>query len=456
MAGKARNKKTPKTSKQLTSKMSAQMKKDFESNPKYGMVQNAVTRVSVQEIATRRDVVAGMDHSFSIMLDDWKATNQKQSGRCWLFAGLNLLRAGAMKKMKIKDFEFSQNYVLFWDKLEKANYFLEAIIQTADRDADDRTVSFLVHAPIGDGGQWNMFGNLVKKHGLVPKAAMPETESSSSTNAMNGRLVAKLRQGARTIRNMHARGVGASKLHAEKEKVLSVIYRILSIHLGTPPERFDWQWRDKKKNFHRDRNMTPRAFAEKYVTIPIDEYVCIVHDPRKSSPFNRTFTVEFLGNIVGGEIVKYLNVDVALMKKIAMRTLQDGEPVWFGCDTGKEMDRTLGVWDAELHDYESIYDTDFALDKAERLEYGATLMTHAMVFTGVDVVGGKPRRWRVENSWGDKPGDKGFFLMNDSWFNEHMFEIAARKKYLPEKLQKALDRKPIVLPAWDPMGSLAR
>lgn len=440
----------------VTPRLVAEMQNDFASKPAYTVAQNAVTQISVHKMTNRRQVVTSADHSFSIKLDDWEVTNQKSSGRCWLFAGLNLFRVGAMKKMKLKEFEFSQNYPMFWDKLEKANHFLEAVLDTADRGADDRTVAFLLRHPVDDGGQWNMFVNLVRKHGLVPKSAMPETESSSNTGAMNDMLIAKLREAAKMLRDSRAKGAGLKDLRAAKEEALTVIYRILSIHLGTPPKKFDWQWTDDKKKFHRDANMTPQKFARKYVTLPLDEYVCLVHDPRKTSPPGRTFTVKYLGNVVGGRIVTYLNIDIERMKRIAQRALQDGEPVWFGCDVGKMMDRDLGLWDANLRDYEGLYDTTFELDKAGRLEYGASAMNHAMLFTGVDLVAGKPRRWRVENSWGDKGGKKGFFIMNDSWFNEHMFEIAARRKYLPLQLRQALKRPPIVLPPWDPMGSLAR
>ena len=350
-----------------------------------------------------------------------------------------------------------QNYSLFWDKLERANYFLEAIVETADRPVDDRTVAFLLDRPLDDGGQWNMFVNIVKKHGLVPKAFMPETESSSNTRRMTGILLAKLREGARTLRDLAARGAPPDEVRAAKEEVLEVVHRVLCIHLGTPPDRFDWQWNDKDQNFHRDGEMTPQQFAAKYVTLPLDEYLCLVHDPRESSPCGRTFTVQYLGNVVGGAIVKYLNVDSGLMKDIAMRTVMDDEPVWFGCDTGKMMRRDMGLWDAHLYDYETLYDTTFALTKAERLTYHQTLMTHAMLFTGVDVVDGQPRRWRVENSWGaENTGRKGFFVMNDSWFDEHMFEIAARRDYLPAELRDAIEQDPIVLPAWDPMRALAR
>jgi bleomycin hydrolase len=431
------------------------MQSDFEADPVRRVVQNAVTQVSVQNIANRREVVTEADHSFSIALDDWKVTNQKRSGRCWMFAALNLFRVGAMKKMKLKDFEFSQNFTLFWDKLEKANYFLESIIGTADRQVDDRTVAFLLAQPIVDGGQWHMLVSLVKKHGLVPKAAMPETESSGNTGAMNAVLVAKLRETARNLREMHARGAGMQELRAAKEDALTVVHRILCIHLGTPPEGFVWQWKDKDGKFHRETRMTPARFAEKYVTVPLDEYVCLVNDPRPHHSYGRTYSVEYLGNVVGGEPIIYLNVDVDAMKRATVRTLKDEEPVWFGCDVRKQMDGKLGLWDASLQDYESIYGTTFDLDKADRLQYGEARMTHAMLFTGVDLVNGKPRRWRVENSWGEDRGEKGFFLMNDSWFDEHMFEVAVRQKHLPAKLRRAVERKPVMLPPWDPMGALA-
>lgn len=449
-------KKSPASAAKLTSKLVADMQANFAADDRYKVMQNAITQVSIRDLAWQHDIVKDDEHVFSLQLDDWTATNQKSSGRCWMFAALNLFRMGAMKKLKCKNFEFSQNYTLFWDKLEKANYFLEAIIATADRNVDDRTVKTLLGRPVDDGGQWTMFISLVKKHGLVPKAAMPETESSSSTGMMNGVLTEKLRGGAKMLRDMSAGGAKPAALRAAKEDLLNVIYRVLAIHLGNPPAKFDWQWKGTDKKVHRQRNMTPKTFAERYVTVPMDDYVGLVHDPRKENPIGRMFTVDYLGNIVGSPQVTYLNVDVELIKKITLKTLQDGEPVWFGCDVGKDIHTNKALWDADIKDLGAIYDTTFDMDKEARLNYSMTAMTHAMMFTGVDVVAGKPRAWRVENSWGTEKGKSGFYRMNDSWFNEHMFEIAARKKYLPPKLQEALSRKPIVLPAWDPMGSLAR
>ena len=430
------------------------LRKDFSANPTYRLAQNAVTRVTVDDVAINREIVNSIDHSLSTTLDDWKVTNQEKSGRCWLFAGLNLLRVGVMRETGLKDFEFSQNYAMFWDKLERANYFLEAMIETADRDLDDRTVGFLLETVAGDGGQWNMFAALVAKHGLVPKGYMPETQSSSNTGRMNSILRYQLRQGAMAVRAARLEGLEAAR--AAKAEVMQIVHRVLCIHLGTPPERFDWQWTDKDKKFHRDGVLTPQEFAAKYVDLPVSDYVCLVNDPRPSSPIGRTFTVEYLGNVIGGPPVTYLNVDVQVIKDVAAATIAGGEPVWFGCDVGQMMSNDYAFWDAELYDLPSVYDAPFGLDKAARLAYHESAMTHAMLFTGVDVLDGAARRWRVENSWGADRGKDGFYTMNDSWFGQYVFEIAARKSALPAELQAALDAEPIVLPAWDPMGALAR
>jgi len=441
---------------ELTEADFARFAKEFSASPQNKLMQNAVSKTAVDDIALDRDIVTSIDHTVSNLLTDRKVTNQEKSGRCWLFAGLNLLRTGAAAKLGVKDFEFSQNYALFWDKMEKANYFLAAIIATADRDVDDRTVAHLLSEPISDGGQWNMFVALVRKHGLVPKSAMPETFSSSNTRGLNQALTNLLRKGSRDLRAEAAAGASVERLDEVKADLLEAAHRILVIHLGTPPTEFFWQWTGEDKTFHREGTMTPLEFASQYVTIPLDDYVCLVHDPRDSSPPGKTFTVEFLGNIVGAPPVIYLNVEVETLRRLAMKTIVDGEPVWFGCDTGKMSNTKLGMWDAALYDYNGVYSTDLTMSKAERLVFHDSLMTHAMLFVGVDVVDGAPRKWRVENSWGDESADKGLWTMNDNWFGEHVFEIAVRRDILPPELQGALDEQPTVLPAWDPMGALAR
>ncbi|MGN6413093.1 aminopeptidase C [Flexivirga sp.] len=427
------------------------LRKEFDARSVNRLFQNAVTSTPITQVALDRSVVTRIDRSMSHRLDKWPVTNQQKSGRCWMFAGLNLLRAGVMEKLGVKDFELSQNYPLFWDKLERCNYFLQSIVELSDRPSDDRTLSFVLEDVMGDGGQWNMFAALVTKHGVVPKSVMPETESSSNTAAMNKSLRSLLRQAARDIR---VAGDDAA-VEQIRSRVMSAAYRILAIHLGTPPTEFEWQWTDDEGEFHRDGMLTPAEFRDRYLTVDVNDYVCLVDDPRSTSPRGRTFTVDHLGNIVGGAPVRYLNVPSDTLKTLAAEAIKSGEPVWFGCDVGQMMEREAGVWDAALFDFAGIYDTSFELDKAARLEFHETLMTHAMLLTGVDLDGDTPRKWRVENSWGDERADKGFYTMNDSWFGEYVFEIAARRDSLPAELQDALNAEPIVLPAWDPMGSLA-
>jgi bleomycin hydrolase len=439
--------------KTITRKQVAELRKGFNAESSNKVAQNAVTNVQLPDLTLNRDLVQDIDDSFSTKLDDWKVTAQMRSGRCWLFATLNLLRVGAMKKMNLKNFEFSQAHIHFWDKFERANHLLEAVIETSDRPVDDRTIHFLLSDPIGDGGQWNMAMNLIRKHGLVPKSAYPESDSSSATRWMNAELKNILRSSACEIRAIVDGGGSVEEAREHKEKRIADIWNMLCIHLGTPPKTFNWQWRDKDDEFHRNGRMTPQQFAAEFVDIDWEDYVCIVNDPRNE--YYQTYTIDFLQNVAGGPPVVYLNVPNKEMKAITQKLLEDGMPVWMGCDVGKEMDRKRGLWDADLFDVEGLYGVEYGMDKADRLRHNQTMMTHAMLFTGVDVVNGRPRRWRVENSWGDKTGQKGYYTMNDSWYDQYMFEIAAPTSYLNEKMLAGLEAEPVVLPAWDPMGSLA-
>ena len=267
----------------LNSETLADFQEAFESKPHHQLMQNVVTQHDVNDVALNRNIVAEAVHSFSTVLDDWSVTNQARSGRCWMFAGLNLFRSETKDLLNVKEFEFSQSYVMFWDKMERANYILEAVIETADRPVDDRVVAWLLHQPLGDGGQWDMFVSLVRKHGVVPKTVMPETESSGNSMRMNASLNYQVRQGARNIRRIYAEEGGLDEMRMVKEEALRSVYQILCTHLGNPPSNFDWQWKDKDGEFRRDGAMTPLEFAEKYISTPMEEYVCLVHDPRKAT-----------------------------------------------------------------------------------------------------------------------------------------------------------------------------
>jgi bleomycin hydrolase len=403
-----------------------------------------------------REAVVRCNHTFSHVVSAGEATSQNASGRCWIFAGLNTFRMAAAEAMKLENFELSQNYLMFWDKLEKANYFLESMLATLDEDTDSRLIMWLVQNPIQDGGQWDMFVNLVRKYGVIPKDAMPETESSSSTGVMNERITLKLREYAARLRAAWRSGMTLDALRADKAAMLDEVYRMLCIHLGTPPASFLWQWRDKDKEFHRDGVMTPQEFMGKYVKLPLDDMVCLIHCPQSSKRYNTVYTIGYLGNVVEGDLIRYLNVELDVMKAASVAMLRDGKPVWFGCDVGKMFDRDLGLMDVDLFEYEPVYGLEFGLDKAERLDYGQSAMNHAMVFTGVDLDDdGNPTKWRVENSWGDKAGQKGFMVMTDRWFDEYNYEVAVERKYLTPELLDILTMEPVKLPPWDPMGALA-
>jgi bleomycin hydrolase len=286
---------------------------------------------------------------------------------------------------------------------------------------------------------------------------MPDAESSGESLPMNSALRAKLREYAAELRRRKTGGQAAGELRRRKDEMLATVFRMLAIHLGRPPREFDWQWRDSDDEFHRDGTITPAQFYERYVAADLDDYVSLINCPTSDKPFNTLYTVQYLGNVVGGTPVRYVNVDIATFKKAAAAQIAGGQPVWFGCDVGKGAEREQGALDREMYDLELLYATEFTADKAERVEYGHSVMTHAMVLTGVDLGDkGRPRRWKVENSWGDKVGDKGYFVMGDRWFDEYMFEVVIDRRHLPKRVLKALATEPVVLAPWDPMGSLAR
>ncbi len=428
----------------------------FHASSAHTLAMNAVITNGIHASAKNYDALRRDTPVYSIHLEQGKVTNQKQSGRCWMFAALNCMRFQVMKKLNLEDFELSQNYTFFYDKLEKANYFLESILKTLDEPTDSRLIAHLLMAPVQDGGQWDMIANIISKYGVVPKTAMPETKASSASGEMCGYLTEKLRGYACVIRTDYENGASMEQLRAKKDEMMDTIYRMLVICLGEPPKSFDFEYRDKDNNFHRDANLTPKDFYKKYVDMELTDYISLINAPTKSKPFYRSYTVAYLGNVVEGQIVKYVNLPSEELKKAAIAQMKDGEPVWFGCDVGQRSTRDEGIMDTDAYKLEELFDTTFPMSKGERLDYGESLMTHAMVFQGVDLdEEDKPIRWRVENSWGEDRGEKGYFLMTDEWFDEYNYQVVVNKKYLSEEILQAYESEPIVLDPWDPMGSLA-
>lgn len=436
----------------LTQQITQQYRQDFLSDPHSVAMKNAAAHNDMKSLAAVPEAARQVRSVFSNQVETMAATNQKSSGRCWIFAGLNLLREIVGKRCGIESFELSQNYVAFWDKYEKANYFYESILDTADRDIDDRTVQFILSNGIQDGGQWDMLVNLVKKYGLVPKDAMPETHHSSATGPMNWLLNMQLRRNAMLLRDAAAQGRDTA---AMKEQMMSEIYRLLCIGFSTPPEKADFEYCDKDKVFHRELDLTPKDFYDKYVGLALEDYVSIIHAPTRDKPFERLYTVAYTGNVVGGRDIRYLNLPMEQLKSLCIRQLTEGEAVWFGSDCSFWRDALPGVFDDKSYDFQSAYGMSFEMEKGDMLQSRASAMNHAMVITGVNLTDGRPDRWRIENSWGDKAGLEGYFAMSDSWFDRMVYQAVIHKRYLSPAQRAALDQEPIVLKPWDPMGTLA-
>ena len=429
---------------------------DLDKHEGHEVNERAVTKNGILSVSADYRSEVAMDRVFSIDIDTGKVADQKRSGRCWMFAALNTMRHSMREKLHMKDdFELSQNYTFFWDKLEKSNYFLENVLQTAELPTSDRKVAWLMQTPQQDGGQWDMLVALIQKYGVVPQTVMPETFNSSNSTEINKQLNLKLRKDAVELRELVAANKSDADIQKAKEKMLNEIYRMLAYTFGEPPANFDFEYRDTDNNYHRIENITPQEFFNKYVGWNLDDYVSIINAPTADKPFNHMYTVEMLGNVLGGRQVRHLNLDMQTFRKVAIEQLKHGESVWFGSDVGQESDRKKGIMDTNLYHQDELFDVDFSMSKAERLDYGESMMTHAMVLTGVDLVDGQPTKWKVENSWGDKVGEKGFFVMSDDWMEEFCYQIVVNKKYLPKDLQEILKEEPTVLAPWDPMGALA-
>ncbi|MDK1727006.1 aminopeptidase C [Dellaglioa algida] len=440
----------------ISSEQLAKFQKNLHARESHDVIERAVTKNGILANSYDLKAQAKMEPVFSIDLDVGNVSNQKQSGRCWMFAALNTMRHDMKTNFKVtKDFELSQNFTYFWDKLEKANYFYQNVLETADKPTDDRTVSWLMTTPQQDGGQWDMIVAIIEKYGVVPQSVMPETYNSSKSTEINATLNLKLRKDAVDLRELVAAGTSEAEIEIIKEAKLTEIYRLLAYSFGEPPATFNFEYRDSDNDYHIDKNLTPKTFYDKFIGWDLDEYVSIINGPTDDKPYNNMYTVDRLGNVVNGRPVRHLNVNMADFRDVAIKQLQSGESVWFGCDVGQSSERQLGIMDTELYHKDELFNIDLALSKAERLDYGESLMTHAMVLTGVDIVDDQATKWKVENSWGEKVGKKGFFVMSDNWMEGYCYQVVVNKKFLPEKLQTILKEEPKVLAPWDPMGALA-
>ncbi|MEJ4112660.1 aminopeptidase C [Corynebacterium kroppenstedtii] len=474
----------------------ATLRSAIDDDPTHRVAMNAITTTDVDHVALHHSAVVALDETSEIKLDSLNVTDQKQSGRCWMFAALNVFRHDIARSLNVDDFEFSESYLQFFDKFEKANYFLRSIaglydgtITPADNpsttgSADElrnRSIDTLYTNTISDGGQWNYLVNVVKKYGAVPKYAMPETQSSSSTPHMDRALNTIVRKAALQLKaalttdatrptdtTTETPDTSNSDSHAtttfDPNGIISAalrdVHRVLSIHLGTPPTTFVWQYRDKDNHFHRGGTYTPHQFAQEFLPNDLDQYVNIAHDPRTDIPFGHRYTTQFQNDMWGTDDFTYLNVELPTLKALAIQRLRTNKPVFFACDVNRQFRADLGVWDANLIQVDQIYGTDTTTTKADRMLTAESRLTHAMVFTGVDFLPDTetPRRWRVENSWGTRTHNEhddiagaDYGTMSDSWFDDNVFQIVVHRDELPNDLRARLDEPPTLLPIWDAM-----
>lgn len=424
------------------------------------VAKNAVTANGVRKAARVPEGIAQNSLDWDIEVKQGKRTNQKQSGRCWMFASLNTFRIRTMKKLNLKNFEFSEAYPLFFDKLEKSNWFLENILSTLDEPLDGRLVAFLLTDPVGDGGQWDMFRSLVKKYGVCPKEAMPETVCSSATREMDKYLTRYLRGCARRLRESAEAGVTTDDLLAMKKQMMDEVYRLLVTCLGEPPASFEVRLRDKDNELVLAGTFTPQEFFAATVEMELDDYVSLISAPTADKPFGHCYTVDRLGNVYEDGGVLYLNLPIERLKECAIAQMREDLPVWFGCDVDQSYLRDIGIMDRGALDVDGLFgfEVEHCMDKAQRLDYGESVMTHAMVLEGVRLDGeGRPTSWKVENSWGDEHGRDGYNTLSDPWFDEYVYQVVVDKRYLTDDERAILEgEEPKVLAPWDPLGSLAR
>ena len=429
----------------------------YEANPKFAAMENAISHNGLLTSLEKRSTAVENTPVFSLDLTKDKVSDQKASGRCWMFAALNTFRHKMIAGFQLEDFELSQAHTFFWDKYEKSNWFLEQVIATADQELTSRKVKFLLDTPQQDGGQWDMVVSLFEKYGVVPKSVYPESISSSNSRELNQILNKLLRQDAQILRELVAEGANSAELQAKKEELLQEVFNFLAMNLGLPPRQFDFSYRDKDNHFHSESGLTPLTFYQKYVDLKLADYVSIINAPTADKPYGRSYTVEMLGNVVGSKPVRYLNVEMDRLKGLAIAQMQSGETVWFGSDVAQSSNRKAGVMAEGMHDFTASMDIRLTQDKAGRLDYSESLMTHAMVLTGVDLdENGKAKKWKVENSWGEKVGNKGYFVASDAWMDEYTYQIVVRKEFLTAAELAAYEAEPLVLAPWDPMGALAK
>ena len=431
----------------LTTKNLKKFKTNYQKQPNHNVIARAIQENGINNVARDPKSATRLNPVFNVEVKTGQVANQKRSGRCWLFSMLNVLKQRVAKKINVKDFQLSPNYLFFWDKIERANIFYDRMIALAGRSTKDRTVDFYLGMPGGDGGQWAMAAALVQKYGVVPQSVFPENIVTNHTFEFERLMNLKLRRDGMQLRRLVRNGASDHEIMSARDRMLSEVYRITAYSFGVPPKKFDFEYRDDKKKYHRDPNLTPQKFYQKYVGVNLNDYVVATNSPDKK--MNQKYSLPSQDNVVGGKHIEFLNLPMKYLKQAAIKQLKAGDPVWFGNDVIQQMSRKHGYLDSHLYHRAELFDVNLSMSKADRLAYHEACVSHAMTLTGVDLVHGKPTKWKVQNSWGSKVGHNGYFVMTDDWMNQFVYEVVVKKQYLPATQQRIDDQTPIALKPWD-------
>ena len=435
----------------ISGDMLQSIKQSYQETASDKAIRNAIGGSDIRKLALNQDNLKGLDTYFSNKVESKGIADQKKSGRCWLFTGLNVMRARMITKYNLGPFEFSQNYCFFWDQLEKSNLFLQGVIDTYKKPMDDKMVEWLFKNPLSDGGQFTGISDIVGKYGLVPKEVMPETNSSDNTSQMASLLTTKLREFGLQLREEATKGVKQANLQKKKTEMLCTVYHMLALNLGVPPTEFTWTRTDVKGNPVNTKQYTPLSFFKEYINDDLtNNYVMIMNDPTRE--YHKSYEIDFDRHRYDGKNWTYVNLPVDEIKEMAIKSIKDSTMMYFSCDVGKFLNSERGLLDIRNYDYESLMGTTFGMNKKQRVQSFASGSSHAMTLMAVDLdQNGKPKKWMVENSWGSTNGYQGHLIMTDEWFDEYMFRLVVDKKYVSTKVLDILKQKPIRLPAWDPM-----
>lgn len=428
------------------------LRASWAGTPADRALRNAISQTDINTLAKNADNAGTVDATFTDRVNSKGITNQRSSGRCWLFTGLNVLRAQMMERHNLPKLELSQNYNFFYDQLEKANLFLQTIIDTYKLPMDDKKVEWLFKNPLSDGGQYTGFSENVMKYGVVPADVWPETYSSNNTAQLRRLLSLKLREDGLALRKSLADGAKAKDVEQQKETMLAEIYRMLALTLGVPPTEFEWTRKDQRGNVIARRKYTPQEFYAEYCGDDLrGNYVMLMNDPTR--PYYKLYEIDLDRHTYDGDNWTYINLPTEDIKQAAIKSIKDSMMMYFSCDVGQSIDRTRGLLDVDNYNYGDLFGTTFGMDKADRIRTFASASSHAMTLMAVDLdADGRPARWMVENSWGPGAND-GHLVMTDRWFDEYMFRLVVNKKYVPQNILDILKQKPEMLPAWDPMFS---